>query len=446
MGAVDFDIAPPTRVGGRLLVPIHIVDLRAEVTIDLARVKTLVDATMTYAVGPTGGYPLFDLRQRVQHCWIDGAAVCPALIAAQDVGEPHPHSSMRVIGRNHRAGSVHTIRVIYPLAIPQSDLGGAYPPVLTRFSGARIRWSFGMADLYAGRYLEAWFPSNLPFDHFPFTLHLAITGTPIPHTVITNGRVLTAGMNNWSIRFPSWFTTMSPLLEVHAADALDTASATMHLPISRRTITITACKFAGAGEDLAAAVCRIAELLSAQERRFGAYGGDSYVCFFHGAAGGMEYAHAATTSESALCHEVIHSWFARGVAPASQADGWWDEGFTRYLETDQPPQPFDFAARPVELCSRRPFQRTTSPRSYDAGSRVFRGIAAMVGPGRLIDAMTGLYSAHRRMSVSTAVLERHLVAATGQPSIRDAFHRFVYGLQGSASAEPRAGASARAGT
>jgi len=200
------------------------------------------------------------------------------------------------------------------------------------------------------------------------------------------------------------------------------------LPTSRRAITISAVKFATGGANLAANLPRIVRLLSEQEQRYGEFTGDSYVCLFHGAPGGMEYAHATTTSESALRHEVIHSWFARGLTPASQADGWWDEGFTSYLDTGERCEPLDFLDPPVELCSRRAFQRTTAPNSYKDGSRVFRGIAAVVGPDRLLDAMRELYEARRGTSVSTPALEAHLVASTGAVTLVDVFHRFVYGL------------------
>jgi len=408
------------------LVPVHIADLRATVTIDASR--ALVDATMTYAVGPTSGRPFFDLRQEVDRCWIDGVEVCPAVIAAHDVGEPGGHSSVRAIRQRQDAGSVHSVRVRYRLAPPMSDLGGAYPPVLSWHAGPRVRWSFGMADLYAGRYLEAWFPSNLPFDHFPFTLELALERIGIPHTLVTNGQVTTRGTNRWLIRFPPWFTTMSPLIELHAADTVRTASMTAHLPVSRRPVTISATKFVGGDENLAAGLSRIAALLAEQERHFGEYNASSYVCFFHGASGGMEYGNATTTSESALRHEVIHSWFARGVTPASQADGWWDEAFTRYLETGGRPEPLDFCAPPVELCSRRQFQRVTSPRSYEAGSRVFRGIASLVGAARLQAAMRDLYRTRHGMSISTPMLESHLIVSTDEVSLVDVFHRFVYGF------------------
>jgi hypothetical protein len=410
------------------VVPMHITDLRAVVTLDAETSQAHVDATMAYVVGPADGNPFFDLRQKVERCWIDGIAMDPAAIAGHDIGETGRHSSVRVIRPLQCAKSVHALRVTYRLGVPNSDLGGAYPPMLRWLSGPRVRWSIGMADLYAGRYLEAWFPSNLPFDHFPFTLELAITGTAVPHAVVTNGYVATRGTNRWRIRFPPWFTSMSPLIELHAADRVRMASMTTRLPISKRPIMISAARFVDGAEDLAASLPRIAALLSEQERRFGEFSGSSYVCFFHGASGGMEYGNATTTSESALRHEVIHSWFARGLTPASQADGWWDEGFTRYLETGGGAERLDFTAPPVELCSRRPFQRTTSPRSYEAGSRVFRGIAALVGRDGLQAAMRDLYRTRHGTSISTPMLESHLIAWTDTVSLADVFHRFVYGF------------------
>lgn len=284
-----------------------------------------------------------------------------------------------------------------------------------------------MADLYAGRYLEAWFPSNLPFDHFPFTLDVVVAATDVPHTVITNGNVSTVAANAWRIRFPSWFTTMSALVEIHPADALHTASISVRLPDSGQVVTVSAHKPVGGSEDLPACLYRIVALLSECERAFGGFPGDRYVCFFHGASGGMEYAQAATTSEAALRHEVIHSWFARGISPAWQADGWWDEGFTRYLETGAQPVAVNSADPPVRLFSGDAFDRTTSARAYDAGSRVFGGIAAMVGRDRLLAAMRVLYCERRRESVSTRDLQRHLIAETGAHEIADVFDRLVYG-------------------
>ena len=395
------DAPPPIRVYGRLVVPLHIIDLTARVKFDGAKQAATADATMTYIVGPTAGSPFFDLRQTVDRCWLDGHEIDPALVAARDVGAG-PFSTVRVIDVAQRARSVHRLRIRYGLDIPCAGLGGAYPPRLTWTAGPRLRWSIAMSDLEPGRYLEAWFPSNLPFDQFPFALDLRLVGMPIRHTIITNGEVVAMQRNGWSIRFPRWFTTMSPLVEIRAGDQLQMAAGNFSSPISHRTIGVEAWKLVDGPEDLSTWISRITSLLAENETRYGEFVGEKFVCFFHGAAIGMEYSNATTSDTSALRHEVFHSWFARGVMPASQADGWWDEGFTRYNDDGADKiERFDFSESPVELCSRQPFQRSTPANAYVDGSRFFRGVSAAIGADRLRDAMRDLYGSKRRTPVST---------------------------------------------
>lgn len=424
----DFTNAPPpTQVGGLRAVPMHIQNLRAVVTLDAATATGSVEATMTYLVGPHAGSPIFDLRQSVRTCLLDGAVLDPAKIAARDVGAG-PHSTVRVVGVTQAAGSVHRLTVTYQLATPAADLGGAYPPVL-HWSNGRLRWSFGMSDLYAGRYLEAWFPSNLPFDQFPWTLELRLTGTTIAHSLITNGAATVVGVNAWSVQFPAWFTTMSSLLELHPSDALAFRSSTVVLPVSRRSVVVETWKPVGGPENLPALNARIRALLADLENTYGEFLGRRFVCYFHGASGGMEYATAATTSADALDHEVFHSWFARGISPAAQADGWWDEAYTSFHDDgDSRTEPADFTRPPVELCSRRPFQRTTPALSYGEGSRFFLDVAGRVGGDRLRVLMGELYRARRGTPVSTAEFEAYLVSDSGATDLVDVFHRFVYGF------------------
>ena len=427
------DAPPPIRVDGQLVVPLHIIDLVARVVFDGGKQAATADATMTYVVGPTAGSPFFDLRQTVDRCWLDGHEIDPALVSSRDVGAG-PFSTVRVIDVAQRARSVHRLRIRYRLDIPCAGLGGAYPPRLTWTAGPRLRWSIAMSDLKPGRYLEAWFPSNLPFDQFPFALDLRLVGTPIRHAIITNGEVVAMQRNGWSIRFPPWFTTMSPLVEVRAGDQLQMAAGNFSSPISHRTIGVEAWKLVDGSEDLSTWISRITSLLAENETRYGEFVGEKFVCFFHGAAIGMEYSNATTSDTSALRHEVFHSWFARGVMPASQADGWWDEGFTRYNDDGADKiERFDFSESPVELCSRQPFQRSTPANAYVDGIRFFRGVAAAIGADRLRDAMRDLYGSKRRTPVSTATLEAHLVAHSRDVGLVDAFHRFVYGFADPAS-------------
>ncbi|WP_433684762.1 hypothetical protein [Nocardia sp. CA-119907] len=426
---IDFAHAPPpTAVGALHAVPVHIRDLRAVLTLDTAAEAAFAQATMTYVVGPHSGSPIFDLRQPVQTCTLDGVAIDPGLIAARDIGAG-PHGTVRVLDAVQDAGSVHRMTLTYELTTPANDLSGTHPPDLHWSQCVRVRWSFGMSDLHAGRYLETWFPSNLPFDRFPFRLELRITGTTLAHSLITNGDATVVGTNSWSVRFPAWFTPMSPLVEIRPEDAVQWKSAAIALPVSPHPVSIEVWKQSSGKENLAALISRISEFLADNERTYGAFLGNRFVCLLHGASGGMEYAHAATTSVSAIGHEIFHSWFGRGVSPATPADGWWDEAYTSFHENgDTRTEPFDFTQPPIELCSRLPFQRTTPTASYAQGSRFFRGVAAGIGPDRLRALMTDLYRKYRGTSVSTADLEAHLVTGCGATELVDAFHRFVYGF------------------
>lgn len=423
----------PRAVDGLLAVPVHVQQLTADVVLDADNRSGVADATLRFRVGPTSGCPLFDLRQSIDQAWLDGRPLATARVRPRSVGEG-PHGTIRVLDLPQAAASAHTLRLRYRLGRPRSDLGGAYPPVLATRGPGRLRWSFGMADLFDGRHLEMWFPSNLPFDQFPFELAVTLTGVQTPHSVITNGDVTDAGAGSWRIRFPAWCSSVSQMLELWPTDELDHARREVALSGSGRAVAIDAWKVKGRPEDLASESARIGRLLERNEAIFGSVGLERYTCFFHGAEGGMEYAAATTTSSGALAHEVLHSWFARGAMPASDADGWWDEAFTTYVTQGAVPAPLDFRRPPTQLCSRRPFQRHTDAAAYRDGSRLFEGLAAMAGSTPILRAMGRLVRARRRTCVSTAELEEHLVLETGAVTVVDAFHRFVYGFD-----DPRPG-------
>lgn len=425
--AVFVHAPAPLVVDGLLTVPIHIRKLRGRVALDVQTRRGYVDALMIYEVGPSSGCALFDLRQSIDQAWLDGRSIPTGRLRAREVGEG-PYATMRVVDVPQTARSTHTLRLRYRLGQPHSDRGGAYPPVLAAQGDRRMRWSFGMGDLFDGRHLEMWFPSNLPFDQFPFELSITLTGAPAKHTLITNGAVTTSGPHRWQITFPAWFSSVSQMVELRPTDDLDNARTRVVLATSGRRVLVDVWKPKGHNESLAQEALRIGRMLEANEAIFGPFLAARYTCFFHDADGGMEYAGATTTSSGALEHEVLHSWFARGVMPASDADGWWDEAFTTYVTSGVAPTPLDFDRPPIELCSRRPFQRHTDPAAYLEGSRLFSGMAEMTGDSCLRRSMGKLFQSYARKCLSTAELEEHLVLDTGAVRIVDAFHRFVYGF------------------
>ena len=425
----NFHLAPPpTMVDGLLAVPIDIQAVHASFLFDGNTLHAVADVTISYTVGPTDGHPIFDLRQIITQAWLDGVIFPTAKLAAHDFGGG-TMAELRIIESSQGAGSVHELRVQYDLNTPLAQLGGSYPPAIEWFAGPKLRLSFGLSDLNAGRYAEAWLPANLLFDQYTINLALQITNTLAEHQVITNGEVVSLGFNHWSIQFPDRFTALSPLLEVRASDTLQFQSDTVTLPISGKTVTIEAWKLTTGSVNLTTQINHIKIFLTENESHYGPYLHENrFIAFFH--VGGMEYEGGTTTSASALMHETFHSWYARGIKPASQADGWWDEAFTSWHDSGaNDAVPFDFSHPPVILCSRNPWQRITPSNAYTDGETFWKGMAALLGVSSVNTLMGDFYNTYKGQPVSTLMLEEFLLCKSGNAQIVDAFHRFVYGFQ-----------------
>lgn len=432
----DFHLAPPAKtVDGLFAVPIDIGTVDAVFTFDGAAETASADATITYTVGPESGCPFFDLRQEITAAWLDGLPFPAAQLAHHAFGSGS-FTDLRVIESVQAAGSVHTLRVQYTLRMPDSQMNPyGYSPALEWAAGPKLKFVFGLSDLNRARYAEAWLPANLLFDQYTIELEIRITGTMAGHSVITNGSVTTLGTNHWKIGFPSHFSALSPLLEIRAADTLIQQNGTALLPVSGKTVTIECWKPVSSAIDLTSQINIIRNLLTTYENAYGPYmHDDRFVVFFNG--GGMEYEGGTTTATGiALSHETFHSWFARGVKPSSQADGWWDEGLAMFNDDGaNDAVPLDFANSPVILCSRDPWQRHTLSNAYSDGNTFWKGIASILVLGNFKALLKDLYTKEKGNPVSTRKIEEYLVCRTGNTQIVDAFHRFVYGFPDSVPA------------
>jgi hypothetical protein len=427
--STNFDLAPPpVNFDGKTAVPIDISAIDARLVFDGTTSAASGDATLAFVVGSAGGRPIFDLRQTITGVWLDGGPIAVAQVLTRDLGGG-PGAELRVLDVPLAAGSSHTLRITYTLGLPASPPGGSYPPGLAWSAGPRLAFNFGFTDLAAARYLEAWVPANLIWDQYAVNLELQVTGTAIPHQVITNGTLTSLGTNHWRAAFPDRVTAMSTLVEIRASDTLSSSSTTVTLPVSGHPITIEAFKMASnAAVSLPTVLTNLSSWLSDNENRIGAYShGNRFVAFITQAA--MEYDGGCTSGTGSLRHETFHSWWGRGVKPASQADGWWDEGWNVYHDNGgTPTQPFDFTESPVTLSPRNAYSRVTPTSAYSAGERFFEGVAALTSPAALTGWMGEFYRAHLDRPATTIDLEAHLLARSGQPDLVDAFHRWVYGF------------------
>lgn len=428
----NFHLAPPAKtVDGLFAVPIDIQAINALIVFDGAASSATVDATINFDMGAQNGNPIFDLRQTIQNAWLDGASFPVSQLAHHDFGGG-AGAELRVIESVLAANSNHSLRLTYTLGLPQASTAGGYPPGLSWSAGPRLVFNFGFTDLGAGRYLESWLPANLIFDQFKLDVDLQVINTAIAHSVITNGNVTTIGTNHWQVGFPDRFTALSTLLEIRATDTIMSATDTVALPVSGLTVTIEAHKLStNTATNLTTEINRIKTFLTDNENAYGPYAHlPRFVVMF--IMGGMEYDGGTTATSGSLPHETFHSWFARGMKPASQPDGWWDEAFTSYHDGGaNTSTSFDFTTAPKELCTQNPWSRITPssiPSAYSDGERFWRGVSAEIGNGSLNNFMRDLYTERALSLVTTADIEEYLVSRSGSETLVDGFHRFVYGF------------------
>jgi len=428
MTKTNFHLAPPAKnVGNLLAVPIDIQSISAKLSFDGAANISQGDATIQFTTGPVNGNPIFDLRQTITGAWLDGIPLPVTKLAHHNFGGG-ADAELRITESVLAAGSTHSLRVTYSLGLPQASSAGSYQPTLAWSTGPRLVFNFGFTDLGAGRYLEAWVPANLIFDQFALDLELQVLNTPIAHSLITNGQVTVLGPNHWRAGFPEHSTAFSPLVELRATDTLASMSGATTLPVSGRTVSIEAWKLSSNPIDLGTQINRLKGWLADNEKSTGTYlHNGRFVAFLH--QGGMEYDGGTTSSSEALQHETFHSWWARGLKPASQPDAWFDEAWAVYNDRGSTISiPFDFTDPPVELCPQNPWIRHTAFNSYDDGNRFWEGVAALIGATNLCALMGEFYRERNARPVTTTDLEEFLVCRTGTPQLVNAFHRFVYGF------------------
>ncbi len=434
MPSTNFHLAPPPQtVDGLFAVPIDIQSINGSLTFDASTQTGEGDVTLGFVGGVQAGNPIFDLRQTILEAWLDGAAFAVSGLGSHNFGGG-AQAELRILEQVLAAGSSHTLRLRYSLGIPQASTAGSYQPQLQWSSGPRLTFNFGFTDLGPGRYLEAWVPANLIFDQFEITLELRLLNTAVAHSIICNGAVTVLGANQWRVQWPAHSSALTTLLELRAADTLVQVSDSVVLPVSGATVSVEAWKLTTSGVDLAAQVNNIKSYLTANENNVGPFAhGNRFIAFFH--TGGMEYDGGTTTGTGPLRHETFHSWWGRGLKPASHPDGWWDEAWTEYnMAGGTGSTPFSFADPPTELSQRNPWARFTPSGAYSAGREFFEGLAQLMSAANLKAFMDEFYQQRRGTLVTTAALEAHLLARSGHATVVDAFHRFVYGFGDTGSA------------
>lgn len=424
----DLLLAPPSKIVDNLLaVPVDIGNLNARLIFDASNHRAEVESTLTFTMGQEDGNPIFDLRQDIESAWLNDEHFPPGKLKHHDFGGGSS-AGLRIAERNLAAESTNTLELHYKLNKPQSSQSRTIG-----WTSNHLFFDLWFSDLWPGRYLEMWFPSNLIYDKFAFDLEIRIINTDIEHVLFSNGKIEVLGRNHWKVAFPERFTSLSHMLCIAGKAMVDSVHSSLTLPDTGKGIDLQIFKLKSTPADLPSIESKLKEFIESNVLNIGEYiHGEKYVNFIWEDAVGrsMEYDGASTTLVKDLKHEVFHSWFARGIKPATQNDSWLDEGWTVYntSENFQQIQPFDLSEDPVLLSSpSKPYNRITPPEAYRMGSRFFAGLANVLGKDNLHSYMRSFYDLNKRELTTTKQLQDFLIQQSGGRNLETYFNRFVFG-------------------
>lgn len=427
-GELDCELppgSPPSLLlDGYTLVPIDTLAVAAALSFDVDAEAARGTASLTFAVGPEGGMPIFDLRQTITAIELDGVDLgadrAPFFQPSND-----PDARMRALAEPLAPCSEHTLVLEYALEVPDAE--GALPPT---YEPAGMFWSSKHSDRSPGRYAEQWWPMNLPHDALDIAVEIEVVGSTLPHMLVSNGDVVQLAEYQWRVEFPAEFTALSPMLVLAPELLMQRGSAQVDLPEGVQ-VTIEAVVRLDHPDSVADLLAATGEALIATDLELGDYPhGDRYLVSAgeDGNSGGMEYSGGTSTWLAYVDHEVFHSWIGRGLAPLNPRDGWLDEAWTTFAidgayTTDPLP-----ARPPFEtLAPADPWTRVTLDSAYETGSRLLATIAADVGVDEMRGLLREFYLLHAGEGVTTEELELFLVCATTGDTVHDAFARVVHG-------------------
>ena len=417
-------LAPPDMpFAGGLAVPIDVERLTAAVTLRVAERRSIVESRLTFSLGLTRGFPVFDLRQTPISLHLNGEPLETSLLervefAGTDTG------GVLVLRRELDSCSRHELVVRYEMGLARD--GSTLP-----HWAQGVFWTSAFSDLIPGMLIERWFPANLMHDSFEFEMEVEVEGGD-EHTFLANGPIETIGSNHWRVNWreadsstPLWYLSRSQhiLRWPDASGAVD---------------LFYAAGLFGDQQDEWLSIAH--EAFRDFTARFGVRAdmGVPYLLIvdpFGQPGGGMEYSNGAVVGRPTrdnLRHEILHAWLGRSLLPARQIDAWWDEGAATFFSADEstllpvPLEPLDpFAPEAEPIASSDPWTRSTPLAAYTTGPRVFATIVGLLGRERVERALRAMVEACPHEHITHNDLREVFASIGERDAIEALFERWV---------------------
>lgn len=377
-----------------------------DLTYDFNEQTVIVKSTVKF-VADKSGHPIFDLIPTPRKVTIDGVKS-----SATERKDPNG-SKLRILDTRVSAGE-HVMTMENEIRTN----------VNFREEQNRVSSAFWIRDLKYRKFMEQYIPANYEFDQYKMTMNISFVGEKNPRQEFyTNGALTQTSKMSWKIEFPEYFTSSSPYYHTTPVGSKRTIRLD-YQSVSGKTIPMTIYTdwYLKTSDFRDEAVRVMAEL----EADYGAWGHPSFVAYGTLPGGGMEHSGATQTSFGALDHEMLHSYFAKGVMPADGNSGWIDEAIASWRD-------YGYQRLPTpgiggsNIGGHSVYQRNTDDRSYVLG-RAFMGHLDFLlqNVGGLKAFLRGYFAAYNHTVVTTEHFKNNLEFFSGM-NFDHEFDTYIYG-------------------
>lgn len=311
----DLEKLPPafeTRSGRAIFADFK--EAHYEIIYDLKNERASVKATISLETIEAGKI-IFDSHSEPTQIRIDGFDTGASLEST-----PDRSSVVRVLNLSRPKGN-HVLEVNLPLE------------KVLDFSPEGVKSAFWMGDLEDRNYIEKYLPTNYIFDRVPMIFTVRFLGGA-NQRIYTNGKVTPISSEEYRVVFEDGYNITCPYFHTTPVGSFTEREFTFESLDGRKLpglIYIPRDEADPVGK-LDRLEANTVKFLNELEGDYGPFPHQSITIYNNGPSGGMEYSGATITSESALAHELFHSYFARGVMPADGNSGWLDEALARWRD------------------------------------------------------------------------------------------------------------------
>lgn len=369
------------------------------------------------------GFPFFDLVPNATSLKLDGVELSTALLPT--ISDPDKVTKVRVLEKKVEPRRLHVLEIGY-------SFKGEELRCLNE--GQAVRMFFDMTDIHdEGRgFLEQYAPANYEYDQFAQKVTIDVSNTSREHEVYTNAVLTKNGKNHFEMSTPSFYNSSSLYLHVTPKD--DYLKKTDIYKGMEKEIPITFYGRSQSSLDDAMIIAK--KTFATLENAYGPFVHDKYVGLITGqGGGGMEYCGATVTSVLALSHEIAHSWYARGVMPASGNAGWIDEAVATWSAGNFRRASSEPNRNAVNLANNSKFDRRFEYAAYTLGAKLIEELDYMFAAKGGMRALLGqFYKTNKQKVVETEEFKQTLATLSGR-NLDAIFDRYVYGKRAAGEQE-----------